>query len=82
VEVRAGGAKRGTTYMLKKGPLRWEVISRRFWQSVSVTLRPNKLASITDSREPERRTNRLHRTPGSHLGWQSNIIGPFHNCHS
>ncbi len=34
VEVRAGGVKGGTTYMLKKGPAGWEVISRRFWQSV------------------------------------------------
>jgi hypothetical protein len=44
VEVRAGGAKKGTTYMLKKGPTKWEVINRRFWQSVCVTEPPNDFA--------------------------------------
>lgn len=36
VEVRAGDTKAGTTYMLKKEPTGWEVVSRRFWKSVSV----------------------------------------------
>lgn len=46
VQVRAGGPKRGTTYMLKKGTLRWEVISRRFWQSAFVTRRLTKREAV------------------------------------
>jgi hypothetical protein len=64
VEVRAGGAKRGTTYMLKKGTLRWEVISRRFWQSVSVTLRPNKTRGCVKSAKTE-----IARSTSLGLAW-------------
>jgi hypothetical protein len=45
VQVRAGGATAGTTYMLKKGRTGWEVVSRRFWQSVSVTQGLNRAAA-------------------------------------
>lgn len=39
--------------MLKKGALRWEVISRRFWQSVSVTRRLNETRGCVKSAETE-----------------------------